>query len=196
MLGLFASLNQSVCRAQPRNPMCRLVVDSAGAEGGGGDISPSPASARRGSRPRSQPGGAGRWAHRPALLRFPSRGADGRPPEAKTLARGTPTGPFWGPLSPRRSGLEEGLQSAHSERLSRSFHGGPAAKTWPSTAEVKGLVPGRGAKIPHASWPKYQNPIKNRTNVVTNSVKTFKKWSRATITTKKLKKKNPLKLNK
>ena len=31
------------------------------------------------------------------------------------------------------------------------FPGGPVVKTSPSSAEVTGLIPGRGAKIPHAS---------------------------------------------
>lgn len=35
LLGLFAALNQLVCWAQPRYPMCRLVWDSAGEEGSG-----------------------------------------------------------------------------------------------------------------------------------------------------------------
>jgi len=33
------------------------------------------------------------------------------------------------------------------------------------------LIPGWGAKIQHASWPKKQN-IKHRSNTVTNSTKT------------------------
>lgn len=36
LLGLFASLNQSACWGQPQYPACRLVLDSAGAEGSGG----------------------------------------------------------------------------------------------------------------------------------------------------------------
>ena len=47
-------------------------------------------------------------------------------------------------------------------------------KTSPSNAGGEGSIPGQGAKIPHASWPKNQN-IKNRSNIVTNSVKTFKR---------------------
>ena len=35
-----------------------------------------------------------------------------------------------------------------------------------------GSVPGRGAKIPHASQPKKTKQIKNRSNIVTNSTKT------------------------
>ena len=42
-------------------------------------------------------------------------------------------------------------------------------KTSPSNA---GLIPGQAAKIPHTSWPKNQNM--NRSNIVTDSVKTLK----------------------
>ena len=37
------------------------------------------------------------------------------------------------------------------------FPGGPVVKTSPSNAGGVGLIPGRGAKIPHASWPKNRN---------------------------------------
>ena len=37
------------------------------------------------------------------------------------------------------------------------FPGGPVAKTLPSSAGGAGSIPGRGAKIPHAMWPKNQN---------------------------------------
>ena len=46
-------------------------------------------------------------------------------------------------------------------------------KTSPSNAESEGSIPGGGAKITHASWPKKQN-INNRSNTVTNSTKTIK----------------------
>ena len=35
--------------------------------------------------------------------------------------------------------------------------GGPVVKTLPSNAGGAGLIPGQGAKIPHASGPKNQN---------------------------------------
>ena len=35
--------------------------------------------------------------------------------------------------------------------------GDPVAKTLPSNAEGRGLIPCGEAKIPHASWPKNQN---------------------------------------
>ena len=40
---------------------------------------------------------------------------------------------------------------------SRDFPGGPVVKTSPSNAGGAGSIPGRGAKIPHASQPKNQN---------------------------------------
>ena len=39
----------------------------------------------------------------------------------------------------------------------RGFPGSPAVKTLPSNAGGAGLIPGRGAKSPYASWPKNQN---------------------------------------
>ena len=51
------------------------------------------------------------------------------------------------------------------------FPGGPVIKTSLSNAGGVSSIPGRGAKIPHASWPKNQN-IKQ--NIVTNSIKTLK----------------------
>ena len=39
----------------------------------------------------------------------------------------------------------------------RDFPGGPVVKTSPSNAGCVGSIPGRGAKIPHALWPKNQN---------------------------------------
>ena len=44
-------------------------------------------------------------------------------------------------------------------------------KTSPSSVESVGSIPGLGAKILHASWPKNQN----RNNVITISVKIFSK---------------------
>ena len=41
--------------------------------------------------------------------------------------------------------------------LIRDFPGGPVVKTSPSKAGGGGLIPDWGAKIPHASQPKYQN---------------------------------------
>ena len=58
------------------------------------------------------------------------------------------------------------------------FPGGPVVKTSPSNSGGVRLIPGQGAKILHASVhaspPKNQN-VKNRSNIVTNSIKTFKK---------------------
>ena len=46
-------------------------------------------------------------------------------------------------------------------------------KTLPSNAGGAGSIPGQGVEIPHALWPKNQN-TKNRSNIVTNSIKTLK----------------------
>ena len=43
------------------------------------------------------------------------------------------------------------------KKYSRDFPGSPVVKTSPSNAGGVGSIPGRGAKIPHASWPKTQN---------------------------------------
>ena len=48
----------------------------------------------------------------------------------------------------------------NSEFLTNSekdFAGGPVVKTSPSNEGGVGSIPGLGAKIPHASWPKNQN---------------------------------------
>ena len=53
------------------------------------------------------------------------------------------------------------LKSSHSKLkkkiVTRDFPGGPVVKTSPSNAVGAGSIPGRGAKIPHASRPKNQN---------------------------------------
>lgn len=46
-------------------------------------------------------------------------------------------------------------------------------KTFPSSAEGVGSMPGGGAKIPYASLPSNQN-IHNRSNLVTNLIKALK----------------------
>ena len=46
-------------------------------------------------------------------------------------------------------------------------------KAPPSNAEGADSFPGKGAKIPCASWPKNQ-VIYNRSNSVASSIKTFK----------------------
>ena len=45
-------------------------------------------------------------------------------------------------------------------------------ETSPSNAGGVGLIPGQGAKISHALWPKKQNVKQN--SVVTNSIKSLK----------------------
>ena len=53
------------------------------------------------------------------------------------------------------------------------FSDGPVVKTLPSNAGGAGSIPGQGAKITYASGPKNQN-IKERSSIVTNSIKTLK----------------------
>ena len=55
----------------------------------------------------------------------------------------------------------------------RDFPGGPVVKTSPSNAGGEGLIPGRGAKIPHALQPKNQNIKKQKQ--YRNKLKTLKK---------------------
>ena len=64
----------------------------------------------------------------------------------------------------------------------QDFPGGPVVKTSPSNAGDAGSIPGRGAKILHARWPKNQN-IKKYCNKFNKDFK--KKWS----TSKNLQKK-------
>ena len=51
------------------------------------------------------------------------------------------------------------------------FPGGPVVKTLSSDAGGTGPIPGWGAKIPHASWPKKQN---RKQKQYCNKLKTFK----------------------
>ena len=50
--------------------------------------------------------------------------------------------------------------------------GSPVIKTPPSKAGCAGLISGRGAKIPHALWPKKLK--QNKSSIVTNSIMTLK----------------------
>ena len=52
----------------------------------------------------------------------------------------------------------------------RDFPGGPLVKTSPPNAGSAGSIPGWGAKIPQALWPKNQN----RSNIVTKFNNDFK----------------------
>ena len=47
-------------------------------------------------------------------------------------------------------------------------------KTSPSNAGVEGSNPGQGVKIPQALGPKKKTKQKNRSNIVTNLIKTLK----------------------
>ena len=47
--------------------------------------------------------------------------------------------------------------TASQNPVSWGFYGSPIVKTLPSNEWDVGLIPGWGAKIPHASWPQNQN---------------------------------------
>ena len=49
------------------------------------------------------------------------------------------------------------LKYLYKTKSIRDFLGGPVVKNPPFNAGGAGLIPGRGAKIPHASGPKNQN---------------------------------------
>ena len=72
-----------------------------------------------------------------------------------------------GPSNARMKGLDFLLKA-----MGEDFLGDRVVKTWPSSAEGAGLIPGQGAKISPAFWPK--KPPKYTSNVVTNSIKTIK----------------------
>ena len=55
------------------------------------------------------------------------------------------------------NGCSQDFMSALFKTEHRDFPGSPVVKTLPSNARCAGLIPGRGAKIPHGSWPKNQN---------------------------------------
>ena len=56
------------------------------------------------------------------------------------------------------------------------FPGGPVVKTAPSSVRGSGSIPGQGAEIPRASWPKHQKKLKKKMpmNAVTSAVKALK----------------------
>ena len=54
----------------------------------------------------------------------------------------------------------------------RDFPGGPVFKISPSNAGGAGSIPGQGAKVPHAVWPK-KLKHKTRSIIVTNLIKTL-----------------------
>ena len=62
------------------------------------------------------------------------------------------------------------MEKRKKSRL-RDFLRSPAGKTSPSNTSSVGSIPCRGTKIPHALQPKKK---KNRSNIITNSIKTFK----------------------
>ena len=63
-------------------------------------------------------------------------------------------------------------QSSGKNPYFHDFSGGPVVKTSSSNAGSTGSIPGWRAKIPHASWPKYQS-IKQR-QYCNKSKKVFK----------------------
>ena len=66
-------------------------------------------------------------------------------------------------------------QPEDKEERAEGLPGGPVAKNPPSNAGGMGSIPGLGAKIPHALWPKNQNiKKKNRSSIVTSSIQTLK----------------------
>ena len=72
---------------------------------------------------------------------------------------------------------DKGLTGNSQNLTVRDFPGGPLVDTSSSHARGAGLIPGQGAKIPHALWPKNQKTKTktkkyNRSNIVTNSIKT------------------------
>ena len=52
---------------------------------------------------------------------------------------------------------DKGLTGNSQNLTVRDFPGGPLVDTSSSHARGAGLIPGQGAKIPHALWPKHQN---------------------------------------
>ena len=76
--------------------------------------------------------------------------------------------------------MEYNLVTQVLKRNFQGFPGGLVVKTLPSSVGGAGLIPGQGAKTPHASWPKKKkkpNKPQNRINIVTNSIKTKKHGS-------------------
>ena len=50
------------------------------------------------------------------------------------------------------------LWTGPAKEASWDVPGGPVVKTSPASARGVGLIPGRGTKIPHVSWPKNTKP--------------------------------------
>ena len=73
--------------------------------------------------------------------------------------------------------MEYNLVTQVLKRNFQGFPGGLVVKTLPPSVGGAGLIPGQGAKTPHASWPKKPNKPQNRSNIVTNSIKTKKHGS-------------------
>ena len=64
--------------------------------------------------------------------------------------------------------------------MSRDIPGGPVVKISPSIVGGTGLTHGGGNEIPYALWSKAQKADKKtRSNIITNSIKIFKKQQKA-----------------
>ena len=61
--------------------------------------------------------------------------------------------------SPDRVSKAPGVKSSEYKTW-WDFPGGPVVKALPSNAGGVGSIPGRGSKIPHASWPKKPKHIR------------------------------------
>ena len=66
---------------------------------------------------------------------------------------------YWRAVKNKQKTEKKGILKIMAKR---DFPGGPVVKTSPSNAGGAGSIPGRGAKIPHASWPKNQNMKQKR----------------------------------
>ena len=78
----------------------------------------------------------------------------------------------------------ESPTSSHTKTVTkkcefRDFPGGPVVKTSPSNAGGVGSIPGKGSRVrelgSHVPWGQNPKNIRNRSKIVTSSIKTKKK---------------------
>ena len=83
---------------------------------------------------------------------------------------------LWGSKQTNLDVLQQMNDKVAQDETCGVFPGGPGVKTSPSNAESAALIPGQGTKIlqPCGQKKKKTQNIKNRSNVITNSIKTFK----------------------
>ena len=62
----------------------------------------------------------------------------------------------------KETAVKEKQRNKNDIRHIEGLPGGPMVKTSPSSAEGVDSIPGQGARIPHASWPKNQKNIKQK----------------------------------